>query len=342
METRTLGRSGIEVSAIGMGCWAIGGPWTYHPAEGDPHPAGWSVVDDTQSIRAIHAALDAGVAFFDTAANYGAGHSERVLGRALRSRRSDVVIATKFGYLVDEGSRDVRSDHAQVLPRVRRDCEESLRRLGTDYIDLFLLHVDDYDPEQAVAVRSALDELVDEGKIRAYGWSTDSAERARVFAEGAQCAVIQFAYNVFSQKYDLRDLLVEAVLGGIARSPLAMGMLTGKMTETTTFPDDDVRQELDFKEGRHAFLLGLGKRIEEILTAEGHSPAQGALSWILTGDPRIVPIPGFKTADQVAENIGALQAGPLSLDQMTRIEGIRAACIDTVQTYYNPETALES
>jgi aryl-alcohol dehydrogenase-like predicted oxidoreductase len=341
METRTLGRSGIEVGAIGAGCWAIGGPWTYHPEDRDPHPAGWGEVDDAESARAIQAALDGGVTLFDTAANYGAGHSERVLGRALGRRRHDVVVATKFGYLVDEETRDVRADHSMVLPNLRRDCEASLRRLGTDYIDVYQFHVGDYDPTRAAEIRDGLEELVAEGKVRWYGWSTDSAEGARVFAEGKHCTAVQFAYNVFSEKFDLRSVLADSDLGGIARSPLAMGILTGKMTSETTFPADDVRTELDFTEGRHAALLSVGHRLQTVLTERGHTAAQGALSWILSSDQRIVPIPGFRTAAQVTENLATLEAGLLSLDQMTRIEGIRAASIDTVGAFYNPPADAE-
>src|SRR5512136_272865 len=127
---RNLGRSGIEVSALGMGCWAIGGPfWSGET------PLGWGEVDDDESIRAIHAALDRGVNFFDTANVYGAGHSERVLGRAVAGRRSQVVIATKFNAVFDETTRQVTG--SDTSPEgIRSACEASLRRLGTDYIDL--------------------------------------------------------------------------------------------------------------------------------------------------------------------------------------------------------------
>jgi aryl-alcohol dehydrogenase-like predicted oxidoreductase len=130
MFTRTLGRSNIEVSALGLGCWAIGGPWSWS----DGRAMGWGQVDDAESARAIHKALDLGVSFFDTAANYGAGHSERILGQALAGRRDRVVIATKFGHVVDEETRVVHDDDV-LLENIRQDCENSLRRLGTDYID---------------------------------------------------------------------------------------------------------------------------------------------------------------------------------------------------------------
>jgi aryl-alcohol dehydrogenase-like predicted oxidoreductase len=336
MGTRVLGRSGIQVSAVGMGCWAMGGPWQFVEGDGTTIPAGWGAVDDKESIGAVHAAIDAGVTLFDTAANYGAGHSERILGRALAGTRDDVVIATKFGFLVDEEARVVRTDDERVIANVAADCEASLRRLDTDRIDLYQLHVGSLDPTRAAEVRDALEGLVAEGKIRAYGWSTDDAERAAVFAEGEHCATVQFAYNVFSQKYAVRDLLVSADLGGLARSPLAMAILTGKFSPDTTFAADDVRQQMNFTEGRHAEILSWGEEMRATLTGGGHTTAQGALAWILTSDERIIPIPGARTAAQVMENAATLDKGPLSLDQMVAIEGYRAARIDTVQAYYNP------
>src|SRR5512140_1099465 len=131
-NTRTLGKSGIVVSPMGLGCWAIGGPWEWQGA-----PGGWGQVDDAESIRAIHAALDYGITFFDTAANYGTGHSEEILGRALAGRREKVVIATKFGFDVDEASKSVRNlpNDEDVIKGLRSACERSLSHLQTEYID---------------------------------------------------------------------------------------------------------------------------------------------------------------------------------------------------------------
>jgi aryl-alcohol dehydrogenase-like predicted oxidoreductase len=179
MFTRRLGRSNLEVSAMGLGCWAMGGPWAY-----DGEPAGWGGVEDAESIRAIHCALDAGVNFFDTAANYGCGHSEQILGRAVAGRRDQVILATKFGYVIDEETRIVTRNDTGLVKRIRPDCEGSLCRLNTDYIDLYQFHRDDYEPEEATEVREALEGLVTEGKIRWYGWSTINPEGARVFAQG--------------------------------------------------------------------------------------------------------------------------------------------------------------
>ena len=197
MRTRRLGKSDIEVSALGMGCWAIGGPWNWHNPGEDAWPAGWGQIDDQDSIRAIHAALDAGVNFFDTAANYGAGHSEVVLGEALKGRRDQAVIATKFGHMVNEEEKVVYRDDDQILGNVRADVENSLRRLQTEVIDVYQLHQGSYDGGLALELRGTLEDLVGEGKIRWYGWSTDIVDRAQVFADGEHCTSVQFQLNAF-------------------------------------------------------------------------------------------------------------------------------------------------
>jgi len=185
---------------------AIGRWWTYLGT-----PARFGEVNDDESIRAIHRALDLGINFFDTAANYGAGHSERILGRAIAGRRDEVVIATKFGHQVDE-----------VASHVREDCEASLRRLGVDTIDLYLFHVADYDPVRAAEVRDILEELVVEGKIRFYGWSTNNPERVRAFVQGEHCVAIQHTLNGYNSKvwgaFDVAAL-------SIARRPARYGNL---------------------------------------------------------------------------------------------------------------------
>lgn len=157
-HTRTLGRTGIEVSALGFGCWAIGGEWQ----DPDGQPLGWGTVDDEESVRAVRRALDLGVTFFDTADTYGAGHSERVLGRALGKRRADVVLATKWGNIFDEETRTLTgSDDSPAY--ARRALTASLRRLDTDYVDLYQLHLSDADPEKAAELREACEEFVSEG-----------------------------------------------------------------------------------------------------------------------------------------------------------------------------------
>ena len=157
---RTLGRNGIETSALGMGCWAIGGP--YH---GNDEQYGWGTVDDAESTRAIHRALDLGVTLFDTASSYGAGHSERVLGAALRGRRDQVIIATKWGNTFDEATRTATGRDGSAA-YTRRSAEESLQRLGTDYIDVYQLHIGDMPTADALDLVDTLESLKAEGKIR--------------------------------------------------------------------------------------------------------------------------------------------------------------------------------
>jgi len=189
---RTLGRSGIKVSDIGFGCWAIGGPFTL-----GGRPDGWGEVDDAESTAAVSRALELGITFFDTADVYGAGHSETVLGRALAGRREDAVIATKFGYTFDAASRTVTGEDASPN-YIRRACRASLRRLGADWIDLYQLHLGDLPAARADEAAATLEELADQGLIRAYGWSTDDPARAALFARGPHCAAVQHELNVLA------------------------------------------------------------------------------------------------------------------------------------------------
>jgi aryl-alcohol dehydrogenase-like predicted oxidoreductase len=315
MFTRTLGKSGIEVSAMGLGCWAIGGPWKL-----DGRQVGWSKVDDRESIRAIHKALDLGINLFDTAACYGAGHSERILGQAVAGRRDKVIIATKFGHLVDEDRKMVTGNTGDVAKYLRRFCEDSLHRLGADYIDLYQFHFGEYPLDEAYKVRDLLDALVAEGKIHSYGWSTDHVEYARVFAEGNHCAAVQFALNILADAPEMLALCDEFALAGINRNPLQKGLLTGKISSDTTFPEDDIRHSWDLKSEKVTVELAQLEAIREVLTQGKRTLAQGALGWIWARHGRTIPIPGFKTVAQVEENVRALAFGPLAKEQMKQID----------------------
>jgi aryl-alcohol dehydrogenase-like predicted oxidoreductase len=175
---RRLGRSELKVSPIGMGCWAIGGPfWAGSDA------LGWGEVDDKESIKALQTGIDKGINFIDTADVYGTGHSEEVIAKAIKGKRDRLVIATKFGNQFDSQTKQVVGESADDS-FIRAACEASLKRLGTDYIDLYQLHINGYDVEKALLVVETLESLVKEGKIRYYGWSTDFKERALVFAKG--------------------------------------------------------------------------------------------------------------------------------------------------------------
>ncbi len=312
--TRTLGRSGITISALGVGCWAMGGD-------------GWGGgADDAESLRAIRQAMELGVTFFDTADAYGSGRSERVLAEAVGSKRKDVVIATKFAWMPDPVTGEQTGGNPESIARA---CEESLKRLNTDYIDLYQFHWNDFDPEKAVPVRDALEKLVAAGKIRAYGWSTDFPDRARIFAAGAHCSAIQVELNVIDDAADILEVCEEFNLAAINRGPLAMGLLTGKYKPSDTLTDDDVRGPKApewmkyFKEGKpNPEWLGKVDAVRSILTSGGRTLAQGAIAWLWARSSKNVPIPGFRTMKQVEENCGALQRGPLTSAQVAEIDGI--------------------
>ena len=324
MLKRTLGKSKLDVSALGMGCWAIGGPWTWAQPGREPHPAGWGNTDDVESIRAIHTALELGVNFFDTAANYGAGHSEVVLGRALKGKRDKVVIATKFGHIVNEQEKTVYGDAAQIIKNVRTDVENSLRRLQTDCIDIYQLHEGGYDPKLALELQSILEDLVAAGKIRWYGWSTDIAESAREFASGQHCTSIQFRLNAIYDNPKMRKVCADFDLAGINKDPLNKGILTGKFNSTSTFPENDIRSRENFSNLDVVKRLEIVDEIRDILTSNGRTMAQGALAYIWALDERMLPIPGFKSVKQVTENAGAMQFGSLTEAQVKEIQEVVA------------------
>lgn len=314
---RTLGRSGLQVSPMGLGCWAIGGVWSWLDG-----PGGWGDIDDNESVRAIHAALDLGINFFDTAANYGTGHSERILARALEGKRDKAVIATKFGFNVNEAEKRVSFREDDHLLHVREECESSLRRLNTDVIDLYQLHVWNYPLDKVPAMVDLLESLVSDGKIRHYGWSTDSVEGARLFANGKHCVAIQHDLNVILDAPEMLALCEELNLASINRSALARGALSGKYTKDTTFPQNDVRNDEWSKEHFFAPTLNQLDSIREILTSNGRTLVQGALAWIWARSEKTIPIPGFKTVAQVEENAKAIELGPLTTGQMKEIDSL--------------------
>jgi aryl-alcohol dehydrogenase-like predicted oxidoreductase len=260
---------------MGLGGWAIGGPVWWNGK-----PVGWGDVDDDETVRAIHRALDLGITFFDTAPAYGAGHSERILGRALAGHRDDVVISTKFGIAIDEGNRTLTG--LMAVPdaaRIAQECDASLRRLGTDVIDLYWCHPSELPQEHAAEVRDVLEELVAAGKIRAYGWRTDSVEGEAIFAERPGCRAVQHELNLFSDAPAMLALCERHELASINRSPLAMGLLTGTFSPAARLSLDDVRgDEPDWMkwfaggQPRPEFLARL-ESVREIVCSGGRTPA---------------------------------------------------------------------
>ncbi|HWT23010.1 MAG TPA: aldo/keto reductase [Solirubrobacteraceae bacterium] len=318
---RTLGSTGITVSALGFGCWAIGGPFGRGGSS-----SGWGKVDDDESIAAIRRGLERGVTFYDTADVYGTGHSETVLGRALGADRDAVAIATKFGNTFDEGTGVARAQDVSSA-YIREACAASLRRLGTDRIDLYQCHVGDLERSVAEEVAETLEELCDEGLIRAYGWSTDDVQRAGWWAGRERCATVQHHLNVLEDAPDMLALCEREGIASINRGPLAMGLLSGKFSADSRLGRDDVRGSgaawltaFDAEGRPQPEFLDRLAAIRDVLTSDGRTLVQGALAWIWGRSERTVPIPGFRTVVQADENAGALAHGPLPDDRMAEID----------------------
>ncbi len=322
--TRLLGRSGIEVSDIGIGTWAIGG--RYHAGD---QPLGWGDADDDVSIAAIRRALDLGVTLIDTSSVYGAGHSEEVIRRAVEGRRDDVVIATKWGYTVAPGTREMTGEDGSV-DYLRSSLHGSLKRLGTDYIDVIQLHLGALEFDRATELFATCEGFIDDGLIRTYGWSTDDPERAELLAKSGRGAVIQHALNVLNDAPEMLAVCESENLASLNRSPLAMGLLTAKVTAATTFGADDIRGRAPewlqwFADGRPTpEFLRRRDAVRDILTSDGRSLAQGALAWVLARSSRTVPIPGVRTVAQVEENAAVLDRAPISPQQVEEVRSLLA------------------
>lgn len=325
-NTRTLGSRGARVSAIGVGTWALGGPFTVNGRD-----AGWGDVDDAESIRALHTAIDAGVTLIDTAPTYGTGHSERVIGQALaalpRTVADQVTVATKFGNLYDEQTRTGGGNDVRPAA-IRAGCEASLRRLGLDAIGLYQLHDGARSTAQAEDVVATCEELLAAGKIRAFGTAQDTPEVVEVFARSANCRTVQTQVNVFGWTAATLDAARAAGLGVLARSPLAMGVLTGKYHPAHRPAPGDVRLDTPWwdyfdLDTMPAWLARLDT-VRELLTADGRTLTQGALGYLLGLDPAIIPLPGIRTGAQAAENAAVLSLGPLPASTTTEITALLA------------------
>jgi aryl-alcohol dehydrogenase-like predicted oxidoreductase len=310
MELRRLGRSGVRVSPLGLGTARMAGLGFRE----DLVPPDTSQAK-REAVREIQAAVDLGVTLFDTADNYGRGLSERILGEALRGRRDGIVVVTKFG---EDPIPDQEDPWSLDAGTVERKCEASLRRLGFECVDLYLLHRRDYPLERAPAMMEALEDLVRAGKIRYYGWSTDDVERARLFARGEHCIAIEHRLNVFNDNPAMLDLCREQDLASLNRVPLLMGVLTGRWSPETELEEGDPRAGWFEHEGFLKVLACAGQ-IEPYLASDGRSCVQGALGWIWARSPLAIPLPGFRNMEQMQELLQARQFGPLPLEVMQAI-----------------------
>jgi aryl-alcohol dehydrogenase-like predicted oxidoreductase len=318
MPTSAFGRTGLQISRIGFGAWAIGGTW--------------GQVDDQTSLAALHRAVEAGVNFFDTADVYGDGRSERLLARLRREVSQPIFIATKVG----RRRANTKSDYDSAA--LNEFVDRSLENLGTEAIDLLQLHCPPTDVFYMPEVFAALDDLVKAGKIRFYGASVERVEEALKAIEYPALQSIQIVFNLFRQRP--AELLFQRArdkgVAVVARLPLGSGMLTGKMTAGTTFAPDDHRS---FNREGSAFdkgetLSGVDfdvslRAVEELrpLVPEGATMAQWALRWILMHDAVTCAIPGAKSPGQVDDNVRAGDLPPIPSSTMRRAREIYDARI---------------
>jgi aryl-alcohol dehydrogenase-like predicted oxidoreductase len=323
---RQLGRSGLMVSALGVGTWALGGPFTF-----DGRDAGWGPVDDGLSIRALHTAIDHGVTLIDTAAAYGTGHSERVVGRAVAqldaTTRERMVVATKFGLVFDEESRSGAGNDISPAS-IRAECDASLRRLGVDAIDLYQLHGGADSVAAAEDVVAVCQELVSAGKIHWFGTSQDAPDVVETFARSPWCVSVQTQVNVFGWSKQILALAQEHDMAVLARSPLAMGLLSGRYGPDRRPARGDVRLDTPwwtyFDDDQIQHWVARLNTVRDLLTIDGRSLIQGALGYLWALDPATIPLPGIRTPAQAEENAATLQLGPLPTAAANQITDLLA------------------
>jgi hypothetical protein len=306
MKTRMLGRSGLEVSAIGLGCMGLS--YGYGPA-----------TDRREAISLIRAAHERGVTFFDTAEAYGPGLNEEVVGEALEPVRDQAVIATKFGFTDGVPARGMDSRPE----RIRQVADEALQRLRTDRIDLLYQHrVDPNVPMEDVA--GTVKELIEAGKVRHFGLSEADPDSIRRAHAVQPVAALQSEYSLWwrEPEAEILPLLEELGIGFVPFSPLGKGFLTGKIDSTTEFASNDFRNIVPrFAADARAANRGLVDLIGEMARTKDATPAQIALAWLLAQRPWIVPIPGTTKLHRLEENLGAADVD-LTPDDLARIEQI--------------------
>ena len=308
MEQRTLGGSRLNVSAIGLGC--MGMSWSYGPAK-----------DRREMISLIHAAVDHGVTFFDTAEVYGPLANEELVGEALTPFRGQVVIATKFGWEPNPGDSNRWSGLNSRPEHIRQVAEGSLRRLRVDALDLYYQHrVDPNVPIEEVA--GAVKDLIQQGKVKHFGLSEAGAQTIRRAHKVQPVAALQSEYSLFwrQPEREILPLLAELGIGFVPFSPLGKGFLTGKITDDTKFDSTDFRSTIPrFNEVNRKANQALVDLVTAFGQRKNATPAQIALAWLLAQRPWIVPIPGTTKLGRLEENLGALNV-QLTPEDLSAIE----------------------
>ena len=307
MQSRNVGSTGTEVSAIGFGCMALSS--TYRPT------------DDAAGVSVVHRALDLGVTHLDSSDAYGWGHNETLLSKALAGRRGDVYLATKFGQLMQDGKRIVRGD----APYVRESCDASLARLGTDHIDLYYAHrIDPSVPiEETIG---AMAELVEAGKVRHIGVSEAAPATIRAAHAAHPLAAVQIEYSLWTRfaEDEIFDICRELGIGYVAYSPIGRGFLSGTIKSTEDLDESDRRRDHPrFSQENIDANVEMLQALQDIAVNHGVSPTQVALAWVLSQGDFILPIPGTTTIAHLEENVAAAEIS-LSLAEVNQLADVFA------------------
>ncbi len=319
MELRKLGKSGPQVGAIGLGCMGMS--------------EFYGALDDNQSIATIHRAIDLGCTFLDTADMYGVGRNEQLVGRAINSRRDEVVLATKFG--------NVRGENGEFLgvngrpEYVKAACDASLKRLGVDHIDLYYQHrVDPLTPiEETVG---AMADLVKQGKVRFLGLSEAAAATVRRANAVHQITALQTEYSLWSRdpESEILNTCHELGITFVAYSPLGRGFLTGRFMTEADIPEDDWRRHHPRFTGEHfKNNLRLAEAVAALAQEHGCTSAQLALAWVLAQSKEIIPIPGTKRVKYLEENCGALNV-MLSAEDLQKLDSVFPVGVTSGDRYH--------